>query len=333
MRIITIEEHFTNREIDAAVQQHMATEGVDPARFAFANEFFEHSMIGDLDKARIAYMDKVGIDTQVVGYGGNPPMNVPGEEGVALCKKANDVLYEATQRHPGRLYAYAQIPFSEPEAAIEELRRCRNELGFVGVMAQGPCRRTYFDDESYFPVLEEIARLGMPLYIHPGNVQPAVEELYYQGSWSPAVAMNFAGFGIGWHYEVGVHALRLILAGVFDRIPDLKVIIGHWGELVPYYFDRLDAGLTQDLTGLDKPISEYFRTNIWTNPSGMYFADDMDFCLKTMGAGQIMWGQDFCYLDGREGTDSVRSFLEAYPIADEEREKIAHGNAEELFGI
>ena len=335
MKIITVEEHFMSRKVNEKIKEIMIKNGdVNPSMFNYIDNFVENSLITNLDEKRIAYMDKVGVDAQVVGYGNNPPMNLSKKESVELCKLANDELYNATKKYPGRFYGYATIPVDDPKEAVKEIERCIKKLGFVGVMIQGSFQGHFLDEKRFFPIFEKCAELDVPMYFHPGGVGQNITNAYYKGDWSDEVTRTFSGYGIGWHYDVGVHIVRLILAGILDKLPNLKIIIGHWGELIPYYFDRLDMGLNQYVTGLKHPISYYFKNNIYTNPSGMFFKDDMDFCLKTMGADHILWGQDFCYLNNQfVNTDNVRSFLEEYDIDAESKEKIAHINAEKLFKI
>ena len=331
MKIITVEEHFMSRKVNDRIKNILLKNGLaNESMFRFIDDFVNNSMICDLGEERIAYMDKVGVDAQIVGYGNNPPMNLSGEDAVELCKIANDELYDAIKKYPGRFYGYAQIPLDVPDAAVKELERCVKELGFVGVMICGKFQGHFLDEERFFPIFEKAVELDVPVYLHPGEVSENVRNEYYKGGWNPMVTNVFANYGIGWHYETGVHVLRLILAGVLDRLPDLKFIIGHWGEMLPYYMDRLDVGLNPQVTGLKHDISFYLKNNIYTNPSGMFFKNDMDFCLKVLDKEKILWGQDFCYL---KDTDHVKSYLEDYQMDKETKEMIAHKNAEKLFHI
>ena len=335
MRVITVEEHYMSRKVNDRIKDMMIKEGnVNQSMFDYIDNFMNSSLISNIGDERIAYMDKVGIDSQVIGYGNNTPMQVRGKESVELCKIVNDEIYEASKKYPGRIYGYATLPVDMPEDAAVELTRCVKELGFVGVMTCGTFHGHFLDEERFYPILEKCAELDVPIYIHPGELSGNIIESYYKGDWAPMVTNTFATYGIGWHYEVGIHAVRLIVAGILDKLPNLKIIIGHWGEMMPYYFDRMDMGLNQHVTGLKHPISYYFKNNIYTNPSGMFFKDDMDFCLKTMDNSHIMWAQDYPYLSNEfVNTDNVRTYLEEYDIDSETIEKIAHINAEKLFKI
>ena len=335
MKMITVEEHFMSKKVNDKIKEIMIKSGnVNESMFNYIDNFMNNSLISNLGEERIAYMDKVGIDSQVIGYGNNPPMNLKGEDAVELCRIANDELFQATQKYPGRFYGYAQIPVDVPDEAVKEMERCVKELGFVGVMIQGTFQGHFLDEERFYPIFEKAVELDIPIYFHPGELSENIINEYYKGKWSPMVTNTFSTYGIGWHYDVGVHVLRLILAGILDKLPNLKIVIGHWGEMIPYYFDRLDMGLNQHITGLQHKISYYFKNNVYTNPSGMFFKDDMDFCLKVMGKEHILWAQDYCYLSNEfVNTDNVKTYLEEYDIDDETKEMIAYRNAEQLFKI
>ena len=334
MKVITVEEHFVSKKANEKVKEIMLKKHLASESMFTYDGFMNNSMICNLDDKRIAYMDEVGIDSQVIGYGNNNPMNVGGDESVELCKMVNDELYEATKKYKGRFYGYAQLPFDKVDEAVKELERCIKELGFVGVLVNGTFQGHFFDEERFFPILKKCEELDVPIYLHPSEIIKNVQDAYYTGNWKPNVTLTFAGYGIGWHYEVGVHALRMILSGTLDKLPNLKFIIGHWGELLPYYFDRLDMGLNMMTTELKHEVSYYLKNNFYTNPSGMFFKDDMDFCIKTMGVDHILWGEDFCYLNSVPNhKEDTRDFLKNYDIDEESKNKIAYKNAEKLFKI
>ena len=117
-------------------------------------------------------------------------------------------------------------------------------------------------------------------------------------------------------------------AGVFDRLPELKIILGHWGEVVAYYMYRLDE-IGMSVSGLKRNFSEYFKKNIYVNPSGMMYETQFKFCLENFGVDHIMWGEDYPY----RKPDNIRTMLEGLDISEEDREKIAHSNAERIFHI
>lgn len=332
MKIITVEEHFMVREINDRFNEVIKPKDkFDENQFGFVSQFVDRGQITDVDEQRISYMDDNGVSAQVIGYGNNSPMHISKEDGaVELCKLANDTLAKACKKYPGRFYGYATLPVDDVEESVKELTRCVTELGFVGVMINGPFQGHFLDEERFFPIFEKAAELGVPVYLHPTEVSKELREYYYSGSWNDRTTNVFSGFGIGWHYDTAMHLMRFILSGIFDKLPNLKMIVGHWGELLPYYFDRMDQSLSNQVTGLKHNIKYYFENHVYTNPSGIWSKDDFDFVLRTFPKEHILWAQDYCY-----GVNDiqVKTFLEEYPLDDETKEMVAHENAERLFRI
>ena len=224
---------------------------------------------------------------------------------------------------------FTVLPVGDIDAAVTELERAVNKLGLKGIIFNGAYHGIYFDDPKFFPIFEKAQELGVPIMLHPGEVSTQIAETYYQGSWSMATANVFAGHGIGWHYDAGVQYMRMILSGIFDRLPELQLICGHWGELLPYYFNRMDDMFQTALTGLLHKISYYFQSNMYLTPSGMFYEDDLQFCLKKVGAGRILWATDYPYCK----PENSKQYLEDLDIAQEKKQKIAYMNAEELFSL
>jgi hypothetical protein len=136
--------------------------------------------------------------------------------------------------HPDRFAVFTTLPVTVPDAAAAELERAVGELGFVGTMISGTIGGRFLDDPFFSPVLETAARLDVPVYLHPDPPPKPVANVYYTGFPGP-VNQALATAGYGWHYETSLHAVRMIIGGVFDRLPGLKVILGHLGEGIPFH--------------------------------------------------------------------------------------------------
>lgn len=121
----------------------------------------------------------------------------------------------------------------------------------------------------------------------------------------------------------------MILAGVFKKFPKLKVISGHWGELVPFYLSRFDQCFSPSVTGLKENFSFYFKRNVWVTPSGIFDHDNLDFCIRKLGVDHILFAADFSYLPQEES----RSFIEKANLSDEDKEKVAFKIAEKLLHL
>lgn len=328
-RLITLEEHYSSPSINRKADEMLAKDGLKAGfNDARGNGGEMMRLVQHIDDERIAYMDKVGIDMQVISLAGGVPSTLDAKYSVPLCKEANDEMAAITSRYPGRFAVFANLPLADGEAMAKELERCVKEKHFVGAMLSGHYHGISYDDASFEPLYSKAEELDVPLYLHPGLVDKAISDRYYKGSWSPKVSFELAGYGIGWHYDVGMQLVRMILAGVFDRHPNLKIIIGHWGEVVAYYMHRLDEIKIED-TGLKKPISQYFKENVYVNPSGMTYESDFRYCLTEFGVDHILWGEDYPY---RLPSD-ISSMLEDMDLPEEDKEKIAHLNAERLLKL
>ena len=342
MKLICIEEHAVDAAIAQAAQPVVQLEapylGLQSSRSAACQpgagdrpslvELGEAIRLGtDLGEGRIRNMDEHGIDMQIVSYS-SPAQLVPPEQAVTLAQAANDRLADAIRVNPTRLSGFATLPWQDPQAAVDELDRAVVDLGLKGVLIAGRPGRTFLDDASYAPVLRKLNDLGVPLYLHPFYPLPQVQAAYY-GGFRPEVSAMFSIGGWGWHNEAGVHVLRLILAGVFEQFPNLQVISGHWGEMVPFYLQRLDDVMPPGVTGLTATITDTYRNHVWVTPSGMFYGPHFEFIRSVIGIDRIIWSVDYPYLT----LDGARKFLESLPITDEEAHKLAHRNAERLFHL
>lgn len=342
MKLICVEEHAVDPAITHASQSTMdrnapylrwqssptATAAPRDRHRPVVVEMGEAVRLGaDLGDNRLRDMDAHGIDVQIVSYS-SPAQFAPADEAVPLTRAANDRLAQAIAAHPDRFSGFAVLPWQAPLAAADELDRAVTELGLRGVLIVGRPGETFLDDPRYEPVLRKLTDLRVPLYLHPFPPLPQVQQAYYAGL-REEVTAGFSLGGWGWHHEAGVHLLRLILSGVFERFPTLQVISGHWGEMVPFYLSRLDSVLPTSVTGLSRTITETYRGNVWVTPSGMFDAPQFRFIRDTIGIDRLLWSVDYPYLT----LDGTRAFLEDLPISDEEKEKITHRNAEALFRI
>jgi predicted TIM-barrel fold metal-dependent hydrolase len=331
LRIITVEEHFQHPESVARVLELSGPPSVAPDAGFLP---FLQSFTPDRDSAerlageRLAHMNRVGIDMQVVSHGANSPSSLDHPDAIGLCRKVNDYLAEQISEHPTRFRGFATIPLHDPAAAADEMRRCVNELGFVGTLVMGTCGGSFLDDERFEPVLAAAEQVDLPIYVHPGVPPNSVSSTYYVGSWPTAIQFLFASPAFGWHAEAGIHVLRLILSGALDRHPGLTLLSGHWGELVAGWLDRLDETIGW-AKYLARPVSEYYREHVWITPSGMYSQNQLKFFLAEVGAERIIHSEDFPYVV----RDNVSEFLEHADLTDDERTAIGHGNAEKLMRI
>jgi predicted TIM-barrel fold metal-dependent hydrolase len=272
-------------------------------------------------------MDESGIDVQVLSVTTPALHNLEPEESVILARRTNDLVAATIARYRTRFQGFATLPTAAPKEAAAELERAVTRLGLVGTMLCGRTREKNLDHPDFLPIFETAARLGVPLFVHPQIPQRAVREVYYSG-FSDLIDTAFATFALGWHYEAGIQFVRLILAGVFDKYPDLQIILGHWGEVVLFYLERLNS--LGRVAHLRRPIADYIRQNLYVTPSGMWSQPYLQRTLELVEPERILFSTDYPY-QYRPGAPG-RSFIEEAALTSEQMELFAHGNWERLIG-
>jgi hypothetical protein len=315
MRVVAIEEHHIIPEMSSYMDLSWFPPEVQDRLHATAGE-------------RLAGMDAAGIDMQVLSVVLPTPWMLPAETAVPLAAKANGELQAMVTANPDRFAAFAALPVTVPDAAAAELERTVGELGFVGAMISGTIGGRFLDDPLFSPILETAARLGVPLYLHPGPPPKPVADIYYSGFADP-VSQALATAGYGWHYETSLHAVRMILGGVFDRLPGLKVILGHLGEGIPFHLARIDDTLPPSATGIAGPVSRYFREHFWITTSGYFYDGPFRLTQETFGNERLIFSVDYPFADNQR----ARDWFDRLDLAPDIREKISHRTVDELLRL
>jgi len=321
MKIISIEEHFLTREITAAWE----TSAIGSEGTSNFDQGEIRQRLEDVGEGRLTLMDESGVDVQVLSVTTPALHNLEPVESVRLATSTNDLVAASIARHPTRFQGFAVLPMPAPDEAALELRRAVTQCGLRGAMVCGRTRDKNLDHPHFLPVLRTAADLNVPVFIHPQIPQASVRAALYAGFGEP-VDTAFAAFGLGWHYEAGVQFVRLILAGVFDRFPNLQIILGHWGEVVLFYIERLKS--LARVAKLERPVEEYFQRNLYVTSSGMWNQIYLQRALEIVGQERILFSTDYPY-QYRPGQPG-RSFLLATDLSQEAREAFAHGNWERL---
>jgi len=320
-KLIAIEEHFLTPEIRAAwAASTIGQEGTN----SFDRGEIE-ARLDDLGLTRLELMDEAGVDVQVLSVTTPALHNLEPRQSVDLARQTNDLLAATVAKHPTRFQAFALLPTASPSEAALELERSVTQLGFNGTMLCGRTRDKNLDHADLRPIFATAAKLGAPVFIHPQIPQRSVRDALYSGFGEP-IDTAFAAFGLGWHYEAGIQFVRLILAGVFDEFPTLQIILGHWGEVVLFYLERLNS--LARVTKLQRPIADYFRHNLYVTGSGMNSQDYLQRSLQIVGPERIFFSTDYPY-QYRPGRQA-RTFLEDLTLPHEQKTLFAHGNWDRL---
>ncbi len=326
-RIATEEAFATAEQFDALRELTATTREYDPDTFLASLQTGGSAwtrQLLDLEDERLSIMDKSGVSMAVLAMTSTGVQQFAVEKAVRIAADGNDLLAAAIKRHPTRYAGLATIPVQDPKRAVKEMERAISKLGLTGVMINSHTNGEYLDEEKYWPILEAAAGLDATVYIHPRAPSPGMAAPYRKYHLEHAIW--------GYAVEVGLHALRLIMSGVFDRYPKLRVVIGHMGENIPYALYRLDWMHSHYDFGRPKlklTPGEYFRQNFHITTSGVNWVPALELCIKVLGADNIMWAVDYPYQETVEATQ----WLNDAPISDTDKEKIFHLNAERVFKL
>lgn len=327
-RRIACEEGFSLPELIDAVDAFMAKHADQEPGLA--------SLIGPggkfprmpqlLDPARrIADMDASGVAVQVLLLNSPGVQIFEAAQASELAKLANDRSAEWVKRYPGRFAALAAFAPQDPEGAAQELERAVRTLGAKGGIVNSNTRNAYLDQPRFYPILEAAQALDVPIYIHPR--EPRTDML------TPYLEHSLQGAVWGYAAETSLHALGMIMAGVFDRFPKLRIVLGHNGEGIPFYLDRIDnryKTMNRGGTGKLKRLpSEYFRDNFVITTSGSNWSPAVKFCQQVMGPDKVLFAVDYPF---EAGVETVQA-ADAIPMSHREREMFYHLNAERVFKI
>jgi predicted TIM-barrel fold metal-dependent hydrolase len=323
MRTITLEEHFaTPAFFDGPARFVKDRAAQIGGRYAYVMD-----RLCDVGVKRLAEMDAAGIDMQVLSLSAPGVEQMEAADAIVMARDTNDYLAGAVRSQPTRFAGLAALPTGAPKQAVEELER-RVRQGFKGAVINGHNRGRYLDDKLYWPILECAEALAVPIYLHPTPPPQPVIDISY-GGFAPMVTDMIAGGAWGWHIETAIHMIRIILGGVFDRFPRLQFVIGHMGEGLPFMFQRLDI-IPMAVTKLKRPILAYLKENVHYTFSGFNFPPTfLDLLLELGGVDRIMFSADYPY----QSMAQARAFLEQIPVSAADKERIAHGNAEQLFRL
>jgi 5-carboxyvanillate decarboxylase len=283
----------------------------------------------DLGDRRLGDMDATGIDKQVISLTAPGLQIFDAETAAALAVGYNDELAEAVSAHPDRFAGLAAVAPHAPERAAKELERAVSTLGMRGAIVNSHIRGEYLDDEKFWPLFEAAEALSVPVYLHPQTPPPSMI--------GPLLESGLDGAIYGFAVETGMHLLRIIMSGAFDRFPGLKLVVGHLGEAIPFWLFRVDffhRGIVsteryKNVRPLQKKPSDYMRENVYVTTSGMAWEPAILFTRSVLGAERVLYAMDYPYQfvpEEVEVTDEL-------PISREELEAFYQTNAEAVFGL
>ena len=279
----------------------------------------------DLGSIRLRHMDAGVILVQVVSH-------APGMMTPAQCTIAKNELAEAVSKQPQRFAGCATLPVSNPARCATELTRCVRELGFVGALIDNHADGTHYETEAYYPLWEAAQSFNVPIYLHPTWPTDSMQDLLYRGNIPESASISLGTSGFRWHSDVAVHVLKVFAAGIFDRFPKIRIILGHMGEMLPFMLGRI-VMLSPRWGRRERSFDQVYRTNIWITTSGYWSVDPVACILRNTEIEHILYSVDYPFGTNEDGLRFMQDLENSGLVTAEELEMIAHRNAEKLLGV
>ena len=337
IKLVGIEEHLALPDVFNGVSLDNHATRTCEAGMRKLPDPYAGERVADIAKKRLQDMDDNGMAMQILGL--TATINTThllgdmASKGVALATDINNELKRVVDENPTRFKAFADLAMQVPEEAVKELRRCVTELGFVGAMLTGSVGGDgkFLDAPQFDPILSAFEDLDVPLFLHPGVPVKAVWDIYYDIPSRPDLSTRFGMGGWGWHNEVAIHVMRLVLTGTLDRHPRLKIIIGHQGEMLPAMMQRIEDLFEPTSMGLKRSVGETLRSQVWIAISGLFSLAPTQTSIANWGVDRVLFAVDYPYVDMGRVPEYIRALGELVSPAD--LRKICQTNAEDLLKI
>jgi len=273
---------------------------------------------------------------QVVSHASDPAvLDQP-----SLIAQSNDQLATAISNATDRLAGFAVLPMAFPELAAAELERCVKTHGFLGALIDTHLANgTYYDGDAYRLFWAKAVELDVPIYLHPVWPNAALFSTPGSGIYAPAVppdfpaatAVNLATVAWGWHQDAGLHFLRLYSAGVFAEFPQLKIILGHMGEMLPFMLERADAFLSRNTS---RPsLVETYAQNVWVTTAGFFSLNPLGTILRNTAIDRILYSVDYPFGNSEQGRAFMMNLKTSGLVNSTEWDMIAFKNAQKLLKL
>lgn len=326
---ITIEDHFNLPEYAEKAKWWAGLFAIDAGKHV--------REISDVNKLRLDYADKYGVGYHILSYTAPGIQDIADpDEALRQARLVNDYIYQQIKDKPDRFGSFAALPMHDPSTAAAELRRCVEQYGFKGALvndiqiASDGKSLIFYDQPEWDVFWATVVDLNVPFYLHPKQPTGVVyDTLWADRKWLVGPPLSFA-------QGVSLHLLGMVVNGVFDRHPQLQIIIGHLGEHIPFdlwrinhWFEDIKKPLGLAAT-CKKTIREYFAQNIWITTSGHFSTKTLKYVIDELGsADRIMFSTDYpfeCYEDACTWFDGLK-------LDDGDKEKIGRDNAKDLFRL
>lgn len=314
-----------------ALEEHFFSDAMLYGSTDRYSEQFKHNKgilerLKDVGDLRLKHMDAGGVVFQIVSH-------APGQMSPSQCRLANDQLAAAIKTHADRMAGFGDLPVAEPTKCAEELKRCVQKLGLAGVLIDNHTQGGgYYDGEEYFELFQAAEDLDVPIYLHPTWPTESMDSQLFTGNFSKGASISMGSSGWNWHSDVGLHVLRLFAAGLFDRLPRLKIIIGHMGEMLPFMLGRISM-LSPRWGNPQRNFRQVWDDNIYITTSGYWSVDPLACIVRNTKIDHILYSVDYPFGSNEDGLAFFQDLEASGIFTAEELERIAYKNAQDLLKV
>ncbi len=270
---------------------------------------------------RISDMDRIGIDIQVLTLTTPNVYFTTRKRNLYLAKTSNDFFAEICQKYPDRFIAFASVPLKNPDDAIEELHRAIKDLGMKGVVLGSNIDGRHLHSREFWPFYEEVSKLDIPIFIHP--MVPKHPE--------PLAEFALVPF-VGFTMDTTISVAKMVLSGLFERYPNLILILPHLGGTLPFLFERFDNGFRaykEFQENITRPPTYYFKKFYYDTVS--FYKPALLCTYLSVGADHMVLGSDYPHVIG--DINRCVSSIDELDIPKEEKEKIFGENGRKILKI
>ncbi len=328
MKKIDLENHFYTQDLMDALKERTDPPYATPDDNIFWTKYLEMPVgmmlpkLYDLAEGRLKDMKDNGITAAVISSSAGPEQ-LDTAKSIEVCASMNKALYEVTKKYPGVFYGSAILPVNDTDAACAELEKCVKEYGFVAWHTHSNYGATAPDEEQYWPIFCKASELGVYVYLHP----QVPDDPRTRNS-----GIAVASATLGFTQDTMTTVVKLLVSGLLDDLPDLKIVLGHYGEAIPFLLERMDNRLfyvPNPYYHAKHNLKYYFEHNIWVTTSGNMSKAAFNCTKETLGMDKICFATDYPYEDLPE----TMTFLDNIPLTVNEREELFYKNAVEGLGI
>ena len=313
--VIALEEHYWDADLLAKFP------GKENKRFSEV----ERRLL-DLGDLRLREMDEAGIDMQVLSHGAPGTQKMDAETSKHMATQTNDRLYQIIQTNPKRFAGFGLLPTPDPLAAADELERAVIKLGFKGAMIHGLTNGKFADEKEFWPIFERASALDVPIYMHPSFPHPDVSNAYYK-DYSTDFP-EILGPALGFTLETATQAVRLVLSGVFEKYSNLKILIGHLGEGIPFLLWRINQSFSRS-GNQSNAFQDTFRKHFYLTTSGNFSDTALTCSIAEMGIDHILFAVDWPFISNSLATNWIKNSA----LSESERTKVLGENAKKLLKL